>query len=73
MRGKVEQELDRLQKKGIIKPVKFSDWAAPIVPVLKKKRLSPHLWRLPTHSKPDSQVDRGPASIPVRRPNIYQA
>ena len=36
MRGKVEQELDRLQKQGIIKPVAFSDWAAPIVPVLKK-------------------------------------
>ena len=36
MRGKVEQELDRLQKQGIIRPVTFSDWAAPIVPILKK-------------------------------------
>ena len=36
MRGKVEQKLDRLQKQGIIRPVTFSDWAAPIVPVLKK-------------------------------------
>ena len=32
----MEEELDRLQKQGIIKPVDFSDWAAPIVPVLKK-------------------------------------
>ena len=32
MRAKVESELDRLQKEGIIRPV---EWAAPIVPVLK--------------------------------------
>ncbi|CAH8546802.1 unnamed protein product [Schistosoma rodhaini] len=31
----VEQELERLQKSGIIEPVNFSDWAAPIVIVKK--------------------------------------
>ena len=36
MRNLVEKELERLQFQGIIEPVKFSDWAAPIVPVLKK-------------------------------------
>lgn len=36
MRDLVEKELERLQLQGIIEPVKFSDWAAPIVPVLKK-------------------------------------
>ena len=36
MRGKVEQELEHLEKQGIIKPVDFSNWAAPIVPVLRK-------------------------------------
>ena len=36
MREKVEQELDRLHQQGIIEPVQFSDWAAPIVPVLKQ-------------------------------------
>ena len=36
MRAKVEQELDRLHQQGIIEPVQFSDWAAPIVPVLKQ-------------------------------------
>ena len=36
MRGKVEQELDRLQRQGVLTPVAFSDWAAPIIPVLKK-------------------------------------
>ena len=32
---KVEQELDRLQAPGIIQPVQFSDWASPIVQVMK--------------------------------------
>ena len=36
MRNLVEKELERLQMQGIIEPVKFSDWTAPIVPVLKK-------------------------------------
>uniref|UniRef100_A0A8C6WZ84 ribonuclease H n=1 Tax=Neogobius melanostomus TaxID=47308 RepID=A0A8C6WZ84_9GOBI len=35
MKGKVEEELARLQEKGIIEPVQFSRWAAPIVPVMK--------------------------------------
>nr|VZI36332.1 unnamed protein product [Spirometra erinaceieuropaei] len=32
---KVEEELDRLQKADVIEPVQYSEWAAPIVPVLK--------------------------------------
>ena len=32
---KVEQELARLQDDGTIPPICFSDWAAPIVPVVK--------------------------------------
>ena len=35
LRAKVEDELDRMQEAGIIRPVEFSEWAAPIVPVLK--------------------------------------
>ena len=35
MRTKVDNELKRLEENGIIEPVKFSDWAAPVVPVLK--------------------------------------
>ena len=35
MKSKVEAEIDRLLKENIIEPVKFSEWAAPIVPVLK--------------------------------------
>ena len=35
LRGKVETEFQRLQDAGVITPDKFSEWAAPIVPVLK--------------------------------------
>ena len=35
LQSKVEVELNRLQAAGVIKPVKFSEWAAPIVPVVK--------------------------------------
>ena len=35
LRDKVTSELDHLCKDDVIEPVQFSDWAAPIVPVLK--------------------------------------
>ncbi|XP_048249134.1 uncharacterized protein K02A2.6-like [Haliotis rufescens] len=35
LRQKVDDELECLEKQGIIKPVQYSDWAAPIVPVVK--------------------------------------
>ena len=36
MRAKVEAELDRLEQEGTLTKVQHSDWATPIVPVLKK-------------------------------------
>lgn len=35
MRAKVDEEIDRLLKENIISPVKYAEWAAPIVPILK--------------------------------------
>ena len=35
LKGKVKQELERLESTGIISPVEFADWAAPIVPMVK--------------------------------------
>ena len=35
MTGNIEVELKRLQDEGTIEPVQFSEWAAPIVPILK--------------------------------------
>ena len=35
MKAKGEAELERLQQLGVIEPIEFLDWAAPIVPVLK--------------------------------------
>ena len=36
LRDKVAAELDRLQADGVIVPTRFSKWAAPIVPVIKR-------------------------------------
>ena len=35
LKGKVGQELEWLESTGIISPVEFADWAAPIVPMVK--------------------------------------
>ncbi len=34
------EELDHLAEQGVIEPVQFADWAAPIVPVLKNDKKS---------------------------------
>ena len=36
LQQKVEAELNRLEASGVIKPIQFSQWAAPIVPVVKQ-------------------------------------
>ena len=40
MKEMVEKELDRLVEEGTVESVQFSDWAAPIVPVLKADKSS---------------------------------
>ena len=42
-REKVEKEIDRLLSDGIIEPVEYADWAAPVVAVLKSDRKSVRL------------------------------
>ncbi len=36
LRGKVERELERLEEAGVIEPVPHSEWATPIVPIVKR-------------------------------------
>ena len=36
LRGKVEQEIERQVAEGILEPIQFSEWATPVVPVVKK-------------------------------------
>ena len=38
MRKMVEEELERLEREKIIEPVQFSDWASPVVLVLKQDK-----------------------------------
>ena len=38
MRDMVDKELDRLLAEYIIEPVQYSDWAAPVVPVMKAEK-----------------------------------
>ena len=35
LKAKIETELRCLEKEGVIRPVEFSQWAAPIVPIVK--------------------------------------
>ena len=39
LKGAFEQELDRLEGMGVIEKVRYSEWAAPIVPVVKPDNL----------------------------------
>lgn len=38
LKEKIEHELDRLVREGTVKPVEFSEWATPIVPIVKSDK-----------------------------------
>jgi len=40
LRSKVEEELEHSEREGVIQPVQFADWVAPIVPVMKADKTS---------------------------------
>jgi len=57
----VEEKLDRLIKLGIIEPVQFVDWAAPIVAVLKSDKKSIRICEdFKSMVSSVSKVDRNP-------------
>ena len=41
LKGAAKREVERLQKVGVIGPVRFSEWVAPIVAVIKEDG---HVW-----------------------------
>ncbi|XP_017472395.1 PREDICTED: uncharacterized protein LOC108363521 [Rhagoletis zephyria] len=72
IRSLVETELDRLCAQGIFEPVEYSDWATPIVPVLKSdgtiricgdykstlnKAMLPHNFQIPSISSIISSIE----------------
>ena len=81
LRDKVNKELERLEKAGVIEPVQFSDWAAPIVPVLKQdgsmRICGDYKVTVNRAAKVDSfplpRIDDLFASLHGRRENILQA
>ena len=49
LREKIEQDLERLERAGTIEPVQYSEWATPIVPVMKSDGTVRVFWRLQAH------------------------
>ena len=60
MKEKIEQEIDRLVEVGIIEPMQFSDWPAPIVPVLKSDKTVHICGDFKVTVNPVSRLDRYP-------------
>ena len=68
MRPLVEEELEKLVSQGVIEPVTFSGWAAPIVPVLKADKKSVRIWATSPQQSTRHLVW---TIIPFRRWRIY--
>ena len=78
MKVKIKEELDRLLSLGILKPVQFSKWATPIVPVLKPDRPVRISGDFKVTINPLAKLDRyapsykRPFGNPWRRSIIYE-
>lgn len=64
LKGVIEQELQRLEKQGIIEPVKYSDWAAPVVPVPKADGHIRLCGDYKVTINPELEVDQFPVPTP---------
>ena len=66
----VEKELDHLVQLGILEPIQFAEWAAPIVPVATQERQKEcaHLWRFQAYSQPS--IVSGLLSNPENRGSV---
>ena len=46
LKGAIEQEVNRLENMGVIEKVRYSEWVALIVPVVKPAEFNQSLWGL---------------------------
>ncbi|XP_046868681.1 uncharacterized protein K02A2.6-like [Drosophila willistoni] len=87
LKGLVEEELDRQCKQGILKPVEYSDWATPIVPVIKKdgsiricgdykstlnKAVKPHCHQIPAINTLLASMEGGSIFAKIDLAQAYQ-
>ncbi len=64
LKDSVGQELDRLVQKGILEKIDFSEWAAPIVPVLKPSKQVRVCGDFKVTVNPQLHVDTHPLPLP---------
>ena len=72
LRGKVDKELDLLQAQGVIIPVEHSDWAAPIVPVLKANGEAADQYPMPNIEDLYSKLAGGVVCSKLDLSHVYQ-
>jgi len=60
LKPKVEAELDQLEKEGVLSKVDYSEWATPIVPVVKRDNTVCICGDFKTTLNPVLQVDKYP-------------